>query len=162
MAFEIRQIKTIAGLTIILLLFFSFSYYKNMSQDQEIISQGLLFGSVALDIELAKTETEKFQGLSGRKSFPEKTGMLFIYDSPGYYSFWMKDMHFSIDIVWLDGNWQVVDIVEHVTPETFPRSSHPKEKAVYALEVNAGLVAKNAWQIGQSLRPSDELKIFLK
>lgn len=52
-------------------------------------------------LELAQTPTEKSRGLSFRPSLALDHGMLFLFDTPGYYPFWMKDMSFDIDIVWI-------------------------------------------------------------
>ncbi|MDP3725202.1 MAG: DUF192 domain-containing protein, partial [Nanoarchaeota archaeon] len=55
--------------------------------------------------EVADTEEERARGLSGRDSLDEMRGMLFLFDSPAggpeVQSFWMKDMKFPIDIIWV-------------------------------------------------------------
>ena len=43
-------------------------------------------------------------------TFPDGVGMLFVFNSPGQYSFWMKDMHFPLDMVWIDSDKIVADI----------------------------------------------------
>ena len=55
-----------------------------------------------LQVDLALTDEEKARGLSGRESLDEDEGMLFVFDVPGNYGFWMKDMNFAIDIIWLN------------------------------------------------------------
>jgi len=97
------------------------------------------------NITVAKTPQEKETGLSGKDSLPENSGMLFPFDRPDYYAFWMKDMKFSIDILYINGN-KIVTIVENAQP---PKSKDeilpiykPDELADTILEINAGLSKK--------------------
>ena len=53
-----------------------------------------------IKIILAKSDSEKTKGLSGRKDLPKDQGMLFIFDHKDKYGFWMKDMKFPIDIIY--------------------------------------------------------------
>src|SRR3989344_5408813 len=67
-----------------------------------------------ITVEVVVTDETRRLGLSGRSTLPEGSGMFFIFDTPGLYAFWMKDMHFSIDIVWIDENFVVVDMDKNV------------------------------------------------
>jgi hypothetical protein len=67
--------------------------------------------------EVAHEEEARTLGLSGRKSLNINEGMLFIFEDPGIYPFWMKDMNFPIDIIWIDSDNQIVKINENVLPE---------------------------------------------
>jgi len=99
-------------------------------------------------VEIADDEAERAQGLSGRKSLDEGSGLLFIFPSEARYGFWMKDMRFAIDIVWISKEQAVAHIVENVTPETYPSVFEPSQPALYALEVPAGWVASHNIQLG--------------
>ncbi|MCS7133368.1 MAG: DUF192 domain-containing protein [Candidatus Caldarchaeum sp.] len=102
-------------------------------------------------VEVAKTDTERSRGLSGRPNLPEDAGMLFVFKQPGKYGFWMYEMRFSIDIIWLDESKQVVHIVEKAQPcnptEACPVFV-PDKDAKYVLEVNAGISEKVGLKIG--------------
>lgn len=89
-------------------------------------------------IEVADTEAEREQGLSGRNSLPADTAMLFIFDQPGQQCFWMKDMQFSLDIIWLDAGRRVVHIEQNVSPSSYPDSFCPPKASQYVVELNAG------------------------
>lgn len=93
-----------------------------------------------LRVEIADIEEKRMMGLSGRQNLAENEGMLFVFEEPDFYSFWMKDMNFPIDIVWIGQDLKIADITENVSPETFPNVFGPKAKIKYVLEVNAGLV----------------------
>lgn len=58
----------------------------------------------AVHAEVASTKAAQFRGLSGRTSLPENAGMLFTFSTYDAYGFWMKDMNFSIDIIWIRDN----------------------------------------------------------
>ena len=98
--------------------------------------------------EIADTEEKRERGLSGRKNLPEDAGMIFIFEIPAKYSFWMKDMRFPLDIIWVDKNKQVSAISKNIFPETYPASFTPSENVKYVLEVNAGWTEKNGVRVG--------------
>ena len=103
---------------------------------------------IKINVELADTADKKSQGLSGRSELGENQGMLFLYDKPGFYSFWMKNMQFSIDIIWIDENYKVIDITKSLPPDSFPGSFQSQYPVQYVLEVNAGFSRKNNITIG--------------
>jgi len=98
--------------------------------------------------ELALTNDTQKIGLSGRSELPQDTGMLFVYDHPDMYAFWMPDMHFALDIIWLDANMMVVDVSRNVTPESFPDKFTPRIPAQFVLEVAAGYAQEKGIVIG--------------
>jgi uncharacterized protein len=102
-----------------------------------------------IKVELATTPAEKQQGLSGREKLAEGEGMLFVFDTTGKYGFWMKDMNFAIDMIWLGTQGEVVYIKKDARPESFPESFTPTAPAKYVLEVVAGFSEKHNLQIGE-------------
>ena len=92
----------------------------------------------AIRYTVADDDTERAQGLSGTKSLAGNTGKLFIFDRESKHGFWMKDMRYPIDIIWLDAAREVVHIKRSATPESFPEIFYPDQPALYVLEVNAG------------------------
>lgn len=91
-------------------------------------------------LEIADTDEERQQGLSGRDGLAPKTGMLFQFGKPGIYPFWMKDMKFALDIVWLDGD-EVVEVATLKPPQEtgfIPAVHIPTHRADTVLEINAG------------------------
>jgi len=67
-------------------------------------------------VEIVNTEQKREKGLSRRDSIGENEGMLFLFPKKGRYGFWMKEMKFPIDIVWIDGE-KVVWIEKNVDPQ---------------------------------------------
>ncbi len=103
-------------------------------------------------VTLAKTADEHERGLSGKKSMSQNEGMLFVFENNGLYSFWMKDMLFPLDIVWIDENNKIVHVEENLLPQTYPKSFISKELAKYVLELNGGIVRKNSIRVGDKVR----------
>ncbi len=102
-------------------------------------------------VTVVDTPQTREQGLSGRSTLAPNEGMLFIFDSPEKLSFWMKDMLFSIDIIWIGSDWTVVDTTEHLTPESYPTTVSPRSPAQYVLEVPAGFIQAHDVEIGRSV-----------
>ena len=100
-------------------------------------------GEFAWTVELALTPQEQAQGLSGRAELAPGAGMLFVYDTEGRRSFWMPDMNFPLDMVWINGDCQVVDITRDAPPQAPGQSlnelpHYSVDNAQYILEINAG------------------------
>ncbi len=104
--------------------------------------------NASIEVEVVDTPKAREKGLSGREKLQDNTGMLFIFDTPGDYGFWMKDMNFAIDMVWIDENYQIVDINKEVSPDTFPQVFYPDKEIRYVLELPVGAVDK--YQIATS------------
>lgn len=109
-----------------------------------------------IQVMVADDNRERQLGLSYFKSLPQDQGMLFLFNKPGVYPFWMKGMNFPLDIIWLkrgqDGGYRVVYVAENVLPSSYPNSINPKIDADAVLEINSGLVTvynlaseKNLW-----------------
>ena len=93
---------------------------------------------IRVNVTRADTPELRTQGLSGHPGLGVSEGMLFIFPEEARHSFWMKDMLFSIDIIWISSEGRVVAIEKHASPDSFPRSFTPNTPAQYVLEVAAG------------------------
>lgn len=103
-------------------------------------------------ISVADTESTRQQGLSGRAGLAQDEGMLFVFPEDGKYAFWMKDMFFSIDILWLSADGAVVYMAKNVSPSTYPNNFMSNTPARYVLELPAGYVEAHGVQIGDIVR----------
>lgn len=102
--------------------------------------------SVNLEADLALSVEEQSKGLSIKDNLKPDEGMLFPYDSPRILSFWMKDMKFPIDILWLNADKEVVHVEENLQPCSpfLPCPSYtPDVQAQYVLETVAGFSSAN-------------------
>jgi uncharacterized membrane protein (UPF0127 family) len=99
--------------------------------------------------ELAVSDEQRAQGLMFRERINEDQAMLFIFEEEDIHSFWMKNMRFAIDILWLDSQRRVVHIENRVPPcSKDPCPSYvPAEAAAFVLELQAGFVEKHGLQL---------------
>lgn len=93
--------------------------------------------------EIVDTPASRELGLSGRTGLEKDEAMLFIFEHSGRYGFWMKDMLFSIDMLWIAEDGTVVHIERNVTPESYFNNNPPKTfvntpDAKYVLELASG------------------------
>lgn len=103
-------------------------------------SKRLCAGKACFDVEIAATDAARTRGLMFRHGLKDGTGMLFVFDEEGGFSFWMKNMRFPIDMLWLDRNMRLVDIKANVpacTVDPCPVYT-PSHVALYVLELPAG------------------------
>ena len=136
----------ILGLLIILGSIFLF--FKK-SLNEENLVKIIKINDVSIEVEIADTIETRMRGLSYREFLANGRGMFFIFDKPSRYGFWMKDMHFAIDIVWIDERFRVIDIEKSVSPETFPKVFYPNEVVKYVLELDAGFSDEHSIDIGK-------------
>ena len=122
-----------------------------------IIIFALLIGNLIisnnrdLNIIIADTQSSREKGLSGMEKLEENSIMLFLFEKLGKYGFWMRDMKFPIDIIWLNNEYEIVHMEENVLPDTFPKIFYPKEESLYVVEANAGFIKKNKLKINNIL-----------
>ena len=96
--------------------------FLNFKLPGESSSATAKLGGKTYNLILAKTDSEKMKGLSGRGSLSSNTGMLFIFKDKDNYGFWMRDMKFPIDIIYINDN-KVVDFVENAPAPTDGQSA---------------------------------------
>lgn len=106
-------------------------------------------------LKVARSAKEKEIGLSEEKSLPKDYAMLFIFDKADYYSFWMKNMNFPIDIIFIrDGT--IVTIYENAavpkTAEEIPPIYQSKTSANSVLEINSGLSSEYDFKEGDRVK----------
>jgi hypothetical protein len=104
------------------------------------------------------TREDLAKGLMFRKSLEENRGMFFIFDIEDYHPFWMKNMNFPIDIIWLSSDFKVVHIEQNVQPcRTDCQVYTPAKPARYVLEVNTGFTERNGIGIEDKISLNDSL-----
>ena len=89
-----------------------------------------------------------------REQVGPREGMLFLYDEPGRYSFWMKNCRVSLDIIWLGGSFEVVEMAHDQPP--CPQEGEcpliaPVRPAHYILEVAGGTARKQGLRLGDRI-----------
>jgi len=105
-----------------------------------------------ITVEVADDLIERKAGLSGRDGIANNHGMLFVFDKPDKHGFWMKDMKFSIDMVWLDETSRVVQIEKNVKPSSYPTVYYPNVDDKYVLEMYSGQAEEHRLRIGDMVQ----------
>lgn len=108
-------------------------------------------GSTQVAVDIADTASLREQGLSGRTGLPDGQGMLFVFQEDGLWAFWMKDMRFSIDIIWADAQGRVITVAPDLSPDTYPQTFLPQAPARYVLEVPAGFAERHGIAEGDTI-----------
>jgi len=107
------------------------------------------------NLEVAKTTKEQEIGLAKYDSIPQNFGMLFPFEKPRFYSFWMKNMKFPIDIIFIR-NDKIVTIFKNVSPAKLNNEQLPiyrtQKLSDTVLEINAGLSEKYNFKIGDFVK----------
>lgn len=121
-------------------------------QDSDNITKVIINDKI-IEVEIADTPDERYQGLSGRESLCDNCGMLFVYSDKEARNYVMREMNFPLDIVFLNGD-KIVKIDRDLEPEgEKPKNIYSSLVPVnYVLEVNGGVAGKNNWQVGDNIK----------
>ena len=95
------------------------------------------------------------KGLSVKNQLRENESMLFVFEEPLRHTFWMKDMKFPIDIIWLDSNGKIVHIEENLIPcplVLICPSYAPNADSQYVLETIAGFAQRLNISLGTTIK----------
>ena len=114
-------------------------------------------GPFTWPVELALTGEQQAQGLSGRAELAAGAGMLFVWNQESRRSFWMPDMNFPLDMVWLNGDCAVTHITHNAPPQAPGQSQadlprYTVDQVQYVLEINAGEAALHGIKVGDRAR----------
>ena len=107
-----------------------------------------------ISVEVADTVEKRSLGLGKRSGLENGWGMLFVFEKRKQHGFWMKDMEFPLDIIWLD-NHRIAYILRNVQPVksgVIPPVMTPPEAVNFVLEIDAGRADELKLQVGQRLR----------
>lgn len=136
---------------VLIIIFFFLIFFLFILKNKERDFFEIRIGNEKLVVWVAENLSEKSKGLSGIKELKEVDGMLFIFKEETVPSFWMKEMNFPIDIIWISADKEIIEVTENILPETYPRTFSPKEPVKYVLEVKANWVKKKNIKIGDEL-----------
>jgi len=108
-------------------------------------------GRLTIPVIIADTPELRTRGLSGRSALPQDSGMFFDMKSDGNHGIWMKEMHFPIDIIWIDRSLRIVTIEANAAPDSYPKVFYPRSLARYVLEVRAGFAVEHGITLGDQV-----------
>ena len=99
--------------------------------------------------EIAEKPEDRNHGFMGRKTIPDGTGMLFVFEKDQILSFWMKNTPHPLSIAYIDSKGKIRNIFD-MTP--YSTASIVSTVSVrYALEVPQGWYKKNGITEGDTV-----------
>ena len=141
------------NVSLCIIQFFTF----NQSLAEEIVySHAIVTTSTGeeIPVEVADTLKKRRLGLGKRTSLKKDWGMLFVFEKRKPQRFWMKDMQFPLDIIWLD-NHRIVHIIHNAKPansKVEPEVMSSQVPVNFVLEIAAGRAAKLQLKKGQRMK----------
>lgn len=147
------------SVTVFAILAGAFQLYSSTEQSLEGNHTEIYFEDHSFSVEIADTPEERARGLMYREELGEDEGMLFVYEEEDYRSFWMKNTLIPLDIIFLDSDFEVINIEKaHPEPNTSDENlaSYESERpAQYVLEINQNRSEEIGLEKGSemSLRP---------
>lgn len=148
--------KIFIVLVVIFFVFGGIILYQFMSKP--VPKTKLTINKHTFSVKTATTSAEQQQGLSGTKSLPKDQGVLFVFKTADKYPFWMKDMQFPIDIIFIRDK-KVVQIISDVPvpkKDQTPQIYQPKAAADQVLEINAGLAKEYQFKTNDTVEIKTE------
>lgn len=104
-----------------------------------------------LHVAVAANVFSRSRGLSDTASLAPDQGMLFVFTDEQQPAFWMKDMQYPIDIIWIGKDKTVKEVSENFDPASYPKQYIPQSPVQYVLEVPAGFVKAHKITIGRNV-----------
>ncbi len=96
--------------------------------------------------DVSVTNEQRTKGLSVKDGLAENEAMLFVFDNEAEHIFWMKDMKFPIDIIWIDSDKTIVHIEHNLQPCGYGvlcPTYKPGQDSLYVLETVGGFAEKH-------------------
>jgi len=106
-----------------------------------------------VSVEVVSKEADMERGLMYRTGLDQDKGMLFVFASDDKQLFWMKNMHFNLDIVWFSVDGRIIYIGQDIpacASDPCPVYG-PEQKSRYVLELNSGYTTSHHWAVGDKL-----------
>ena len=124
------------------------------STDSKYLKAKVIVKGFELNANVPITSELMAKGLAVKNQLKENEAMLFVFEESAKHSFWMKDMKFPIDIIWLDSDGKVVHIEQNLQPcaSVFICTSYtPNTDSQYVLETVAGFTQRHNVSIGTDI-----------
>lgn len=152
-------------LTVIIIFIFGIFLYKNYIKTPvystycgNYSEKNIVIGNQNIKAIIADDICKQDLGLSGNNGLKNNQGMFFVFTKDGSYGFWMKDMKYPLDMIWINSSLQIVGIEKNISPDTYNATDTKKSEilgesywAQYVFELPAGFSDKNNVKIGDKI-----------
>ncbi|MEM4398145.1 MAG: DUF192 domain-containing protein [Candidatus Woesearchaeota archaeon] len=150
--FHLKEKSHIIFLFFLVLIVSVLFYFITMPLSE---SKNVCFENKCIKAEVKDEQKERELGLMFRENLPENEGMLFIFEENVNYAFWMKNMKFNIDIIFIDENKKIVSITKNAFPCNKPDKEcelyYSNQSYKYVIEVIANFTEKYNIKEGQKV-----------
>ena len=154
---EKRIVYVVAILFFIVIAYYAYTCFTTKVCEVDVINKLVRHDITitaphgAIVAEVVDTKASRELGLSGRTGLHVNEGMLFVFDVSGKYGFWMKDMLFPIDIVWINQNGVIVKSESNLEANSYPNTFINDVDASYVLEVASGSIERYGLYLGSKV-----------
>ena len=127
---------------------------EGLSTDNKYLKAKVTVKGFELNADIPTTSELMAKGLAVKNQLKENEAMLFVFEESAKRSFWMKDMKFPIDIIWLDSDGNVVHIEQNLQPcvsVLICTSYSPNIESQYVLETVAGFTQRHNVSVGTDI-----------
>lgn len=140
----------------IILLIFLLAFIANCARIPDKFQKEIFIDNgenlIKINAEIADDKEERMKGLMFRTKLEENSGMLFIFENESYQTFWMKNTLIPLDIIFINEDFEIVDVQYAVSCVRDQCKTYESSKpAKYVLEVNGNFTAKNHIGIGNKI-----------
>ena len=162
---KLKKLKNYNFKFLIYFLFLNFNFSLNASECKNIsFFKSKIFilnkrndKKFQFSVDLADNKLKREIGLQCKKKLKENEGMLFIWKSEDQRYFWMKNTKFYLDIIFINSDFEIVDIYFNAKPFSLLKISSSR-KAQYVLEINKGVFENFDLMIGDKLLLPKKIK----
>jgi uncharacterized membrane protein (UPF0127 family) len=121
----------------------------------ELPTVQLSTGMHLIRAEIADSMGTRMQGLMHRKSMPQGSGMVFVFEENAPHCMWMKNTLIPLSVAFLDESGAIINIAD-MQPHS-EQSHCATRPARYALEMNKGWFAQRGIKSGAKMRGLEKL-----
>ncbi|MBF0504043.1 MAG: DUF192 domain-containing protein [Candidatus Omnitrophica bacterium] len=145
--------KSIFSASIMCLYFYSIFFTFSLCHAASKVPQVCHLDN-CVSVEVVSKDEDMQRGLMYREGLKKDTGMFFIFSYDDKHRFWMKNMSFDLDIVWISSEGRIVFIAQNIPAcRKDPCAVYaPNEAGRYVLEIDHGYTATHEWKVGDYLR----------
>ncbi len=151
---SLNKLFIIFGVILVIFAGIIFFQFNSNASKSNAPKSTVKINNRTFNVEVMDTPEKQQQGLSGRKSIPQDQGMLFVFNEKAYHYFWMKNMKFPIDIIFIEDD-KIVSIVKSAQPPKSGEENPPLYKSGgpvnRVLEINSGLTEKYKIKTGDKV-----------
>jgi len=140
-----------AVIAVVIIIIIGLFWAQKSASLQDYEKGTVVFHNTKIKVEIADNPITKYNGLSNRDEINDDEGMLFVYTDYSRPGFCMREMEFSLDIIWINED-KVVGIDQNLPLDNCKNYIYPPSLINYVLEVKAGFVTQNQIKIGDEVQ----------